>query len=400
MMPAAVSGAGGHDATFAVACALVRGFDLSIAEARPLMEEYSARCVPPWSGRELEHKLHQAERSGRGGRGYLLGGTPRAAVDGAARCAEVREASLAGDGPRKARYDAEVLQGFAGDLANVVDLVWLANRSVVDPAEVSSAGFLRALYRPGERVIVLQNDRTQGYLWPDDGAEGVPTHGEARQDCGVWYLVQPVSGEWVGTGVVGEDGVEKRSRRSAGCVTAWRYLVLESDEAPVGWWLGALARLPLRVAAIYGSGGRSVHALVRVDARSKEEWDSMREVVSAGLVTIGADRGAMSAVRLSRLPQAWRGGSRGKTGYVRWKVPRMQKLYYLCPEPEAGALAGRLARRDVVRKWMGLASVRQGDSSPYSDVMTVAGCEYYAEESALCAETVAWRAGQGWEAGS
>jgi hypothetical protein len=71
-MPPAVSGQRGHDTTFRVAIALVRGFALSNAEALPILEEFNARCVPPWSERELEHKLHDAARSDRLQLGYLL----------------------------------------------------------------------------------------------------------------------------------------------------------------------------------------------------------------------------------------------------------------------------------------------------------------------------------------
>ena len=61
-IPPAVSGAGGHNQTFRVACVLVQGFGLSLDEARPLMLEYSARCQPPWSEKDIDHKLRDAER--------------------------------------------------------------------------------------------------------------------------------------------------------------------------------------------------------------------------------------------------------------------------------------------------------------------------------------------------
>src|SRR4051812_19972126 len=72
-MPPAVTGQHGHDQTFAVACALVQGFGLSPAEAGPLMRDYNARCVPPWSERELAHKLASAEKAAPPleGRGHL-----------------------------------------------------------------------------------------------------------------------------------------------------------------------------------------------------------------------------------------------------------------------------------------------------------------------------------------
>lgn len=70
-IPGAISGQGGHPATFKVACHLVLGFDLSIAEARPLLHEFNARCQPPWTDKELEHKLSDADKK-PGPRGYLL----------------------------------------------------------------------------------------------------------------------------------------------------------------------------------------------------------------------------------------------------------------------------------------------------------------------------------------
>jgi hypothetical protein len=74
-LPAAISGSRGHDALFRVACLLVNGFDLTDAEAWPILIEYSARCLPPWSERELRHKLAEARKvAHRLPDGYLLGG--------------------------------------------------------------------------------------------------------------------------------------------------------------------------------------------------------------------------------------------------------------------------------------------------------------------------------------
>ena len=61
-MPPAISGNGGHDALFAVACVLIHGFDVPEPEAWLLLCEYNARCQPPWSQRELRHKLSEVRR--------------------------------------------------------------------------------------------------------------------------------------------------------------------------------------------------------------------------------------------------------------------------------------------------------------------------------------------------
>jgi hypothetical protein len=71
-MPEAISGKNGHGAAFNVAQVLVRGFSLSIDESRPIMIEFSKRCDPEWSDKEIEHKLKSADQKSRRPRGYLL----------------------------------------------------------------------------------------------------------------------------------------------------------------------------------------------------------------------------------------------------------------------------------------------------------------------------------------
>ena len=71
--PPAISGQNGHDQTFRVACILVQGFDLSPQDAYWFLDGYNQRCEPPWSARELRHKLADADRAkSYKPRGYLL----------------------------------------------------------------------------------------------------------------------------------------------------------------------------------------------------------------------------------------------------------------------------------------------------------------------------------------
>jgi hypothetical protein len=74
-MPPAISGSGGDNALFTVACVLVHGFDLPEVDAWQIILEYNNRCVPPWSERELQHKLASANCLSRHSkpRGYLRG---------------------------------------------------------------------------------------------------------------------------------------------------------------------------------------------------------------------------------------------------------------------------------------------------------------------------------------
>ena len=70
---AAISGQGGHNATLHAAHALVVGFSLSDADALSLLvNEYNPRCVPPWTERELRHKVESARKNPQKPNGYLL----------------------------------------------------------------------------------------------------------------------------------------------------------------------------------------------------------------------------------------------------------------------------------------------------------------------------------------
>ena len=60
-IPGAISGQGGHDATFHVACVLVEGFGLSVADALPIMHGWNTTCQPPWDDAQLRHKLESAD---------------------------------------------------------------------------------------------------------------------------------------------------------------------------------------------------------------------------------------------------------------------------------------------------------------------------------------------------
>jgi hypothetical protein len=60
-MDPAISGAGGHTATWAVAIVLAKGFALSEQTTLAMLRaEFNPRCQPPWSERELAHKARQA----------------------------------------------------------------------------------------------------------------------------------------------------------------------------------------------------------------------------------------------------------------------------------------------------------------------------------------------------
>ena len=224
----------------------------------------------------------------------------------------------------KVEFDPSALARAAGEFRPRLD--WFAARSYADPALTSSEDYLALLYA-GEKVLIFNDSRSQGQaVWPD---EPIPSCGPE----GMWYLANPVDGKEYPNPRTG-----KLSRRSEESVTRWKFALIESDEADPSLWLAALAKSTLPISAIYSSGGRSVHALIRVPGAgsgmarlsgptSKEEWDAWARSMKAPLARLGADPKALTAVRLTRLPQQWR-GERGKE--------RLQKLLYVNPIPPFG----------------------------------------------------------------
>jgi hypothetical protein len=268
---------------------------------------------------------------------------------------------------------------------------WFMERSPVDPRKVTPGEFLEHCFGVGERVVVFTVFKGPGdFLWgggrggfrlsAERGVKAVRSNlpVDGGKD-GVWYLCNPVDGAWHANPRRG--GLY--SRRSQESVTAWRHMVVESDETktrkkmgfalkdaeplrregkadeaklilakagrekwaaemmgvPVETWPAAaercfaeaaaipglwnkfLAMAALPIKAIYSSGGDSWHALVEVNQESKAEFDVyLRNSAKKFLPIIGADPGAMTPVRLSRLPGCTRGGSE-------------QRLIYLNPEP-------------------------------------------------------------------
>jgi hypothetical protein len=301
--------------------------------------------------------------------------------------------------PPPPEFDSEKLRAFAGPLAGLIDAVWLANRSPVDPTICSTHEFLSALYHPdlGERVLIFTNEYSQGeFCWP---CAKLPDRGKE----GVWFLAQPVTGEYVPNPRSKPPG--QPSRRVMECVRSWRYMLLESDEAPARQWLAAVAQLPLRIAAIYTSGSRSVHVLVQVDAKTREEWDRIKEELLQGVVTLGACRGSLSSVRLTRLPGCLRLGKtkalkdaagqpvlddkgRPRSVYEKFQTPGEQKLLYLAPGPDARSLTSLVSRRDVVAQILEQASViaKAPTKAPLPDLETlVRRARHVAPVSSQCA---------------
>lgn len=242
--------------------------------------------------------------------------------------------------PPEPKFDLEVLARFiAGH--EPVDAAWLADRSPIRPGNRTPASFLHALYRKGEQVVVFDDYHSQGqFLWTHPGLPydaRTLNHFAKGKPVGVWFLVNPVDGEFH------LNDEEKLSRRSHQNVTSWRYLLIESDRSDLttGDWLAAVVQLPLPIVAIYETGGRLPHVLLRLDAPSKDAWNHLRDSLAPLLIMLGADISSLSAVRLSRLPCCQRLGKEDERGvYQKFADgPHLQQLLYLNPDANGTPIA-------------------------------------------------------------
>lgn len=227
-------------------------------------------------------------------------------------------------------FDAAKLKNFVRRISPPANWRhWLWERSAVRPDAQNALSFLAHLYACGETVLVFDTMsskeplqrvsicRPKDYRVPETIAKG------GRYGRGIWFLCNPVDGLYHPNPRQNNE----LSCRSAESVTSFRYGVLESDKAPPDLWLSFIAQLPVPIAAIYSAGRRSIHTLVRIDARSKEEWDDYFVPLKRPLKVLGADPACLTAVRLTRLPQCRRPATGG-----------FQKLLYVCPTPSPGPL--------------------------------------------------------------
>lgn len=211
-------------------------------------------------------------------------------------------------------FNPELAITVAAKVPTEITADWLKSRSPISVC-CSTEQFLGSIFEPREQVLILNRCRSQGcLLW----RPGVSLKSFIRQHWpdGAWFLCNPVDGQfhW-------NPRQLKDSRRSEESVTSFRYAVLECDQKPKEKWFPIwpkiLVQQPLEIVSITDSAGKSIHALVRVSVSSKTDWDAIKaQTLRPRLVPLGADDGALSAVRLTRLPGAYRGEQRQELLYL------------------------------------------------------------------------------------
>ena len=174
--------------------------------------------------------------------------------------------------------------------------------------------YLQALFEPDEYVAYVTEsfmaadrrrpakgcwDRTAGQLIEEMDACGGDV-GKVMGDCdpeiGAWICFNPVDG----TG-----------RKDAN-VTSYRYALVECDNMEPGKQLAAIHQMELPCAALVYSGGKSIHAIVRVNAPDYAEYRKRVDHLYATCQKNGLtlDQQNRNPSRLSRMPGILRAGQK------------------------------------------------------------------------------------------
>ncbi|MBQ6052286.1 MAG: AAA family ATPase [Clostridia bacterium] len=229
--------------------------------------------------------------------------------------------------------------------------------------------YLELLFEPEDRVGYVTTD-----VWHDGEGRWVPskgvydrtaaelisslrrhpddigaTIGDWHRDVGAWIRFNPVDG----------NGVRNEN------VTRFKYALVESDTLPISEQDILYRKLELPIAALVHSGGKSLHAIVHIDADSYDEYrkrvDFLYDFLEKNGLSI--DRQNRNPSRLSRMPGVTRNGNRqylatvntGRKSWIDWldfvegvsdELPQMETLseHASPPQPPEELITGILRR--------------------------------------------------------
>lgn len=217
----------------------------------------------------------------------------------------------------------------------VVDPRWVEAHELALPEQWDPADqlkrYLRALFEADEYVAYVTEsfmaddrrrptsgcwDRTAGQLIAEldqCGGDLGKVVGDCDPEVGAWICFNPVDG----TG-----------RKDAN-ITAYRYALVECDNMELGKQQAIIRQLELPCAALVYSGGKSVHAIVKVDAPDYTEYRKRVDYLYAACQKNGLtiDQQNRNPSRLSRMPGIPRGSQKqvlletniGKSCWDEWR---------------------------------------------------------------------------------
>lgn len=231
-----------------------------------------------------------------------------------------------------------------------IDRSWVENVEVEQPKAWDPAGqlikYLETLFESSENV---------GYVtksWTNEDGKYLPSRGSMDRTAGqlieqlskcngdvgsVLGDYNPEAGAWIRFNPLDGKGVKNEN------VTEFKYALVESDELEIEKQNAIIRELELPVACLVHSGGKSIHAIVRVDAADYTEYrkrvDYLYNVCQKNGLKV--DTQNKNPSRLSRMPGVQRKESKqflidtniGKDNWNQW-YEWIESINDDLPEPE------------------------------------------------------------------
>lgn len=250
--------------------------------------------------------------------------------------------------PEKTSYELDWDDEIGKDY-KIVDKAWIEGEEIREPEEwdpvkdlityietlfesTENVGYVTEVwekdgkYMPGKGAY----DRTAGQLIEQlskcNGDIGAVI-GDYKEEAGAWIRFNPLDGK----GVKNEN------------VTDFRYCLVESDSMELDKQNAIIRELELPVACLVSSGKKSIHAIVKVDASSYDEYRKRVDYIYSICKKNGLDIDSQNRnpSRLSRMPGIMRNGKKqfliahsiGKASYEDW-YKYIEDLNDDLPDPE------------------------------------------------------------------
>jgi RecA-family ATPase len=266
-------------------------------------------------------------------------------------------------GPATRQPDVEVMEP-------LVDENYVESEDIPDPEEGWEGNdiirYLEAVFQPDEYVGIVADcwEREPGKYLPKKGvcdrtaASLIDLLRKGSDYCSVIGDYPRMAGVWVRINPLDGKGVKDEN------VTDFRHTLIEADDQDLGKQLGLIRALQLPCAAIVHSGCKSIHAIVKIQADTLEQYrkrvDQLYSICRKNGLKV--DQANRNPSRLSRLPGVYRGEKcqyliSGATGlpswddWIRWteetndnlpEITNMEDVFNLEPNMAPELIAGIL----------------------------------------------------------
>jgi hypothetical protein len=335
VIPGAISGEGGHSQTLKVTTALVIGFALPPDEVWRYLRLYNQRCEPPWTERELDHKIREAAANklklpyGWLRRGESL--SPRQHADWNRQPAKPTPLTQK---EKVERWISNIERKLKGWRARPVD-VWGSSKIRLLGDFAGDAILLcHYLYEPSDLINIncdyRFNDKSRVDIvgagitkTADEWCQWIARNGVPQSEAGCWFRINPVlscQGSGKGGSYLDTD------------IARFCFHLFEIDSIPLDLQLSLFCKIHIPIALIADSGGKSYHALVKSFAHTHVEFEAESEYLDSIYNQYGVDPKNKNASRFSRLPGVVR--QIGARALVPGETGSHQRILYLSPQPD------------------------------------------------------------------